>query len=175
LDADEPEADALARLRGMSESREDCGGAEAGGGAEEIAASRVRHGRLRETEKRKARVSLSEGPGTTMRPDVEAIVLASVGEGDRREVILGMKHGRYEALSECVGELWAEHAAIRLNAVNAVAVVPIPLHWRRRWRRGYNQAEMLARALASRLHIACDTRWLRRVLPTPKATDVCTS
>ena len=86
-----------------------------------------------------------------------------------------MKHGRYEALSECVGELWAEHAADRLKAVPAVMVVPIPLHWRRRWQRGYNQAEVLARALASRLHLACDARWLRRLRPTPKQTDVAPS
>jgi len=26
--------------------------------------------------------------------------------------------------------------------------VPVPLHWRRRWRRGYNQAEMIAARVA---------------------------
>lgn len=28
------------------------------------------------------------------------------------------------------------------------AVVPMPLHWRRRWRRGFNQSELLARLVA---------------------------
>jgi ComF family protein len=28
------------------------------------------------------------------------------------------------------------------------AVVPMPLHWRRRWRRGFNQSEILARLVA---------------------------
>jgi ComF family protein len=27
-------------------------------------------------------------------------------------------------------------------------IVPVPLHWRRRWRRGFNQAELLARGIA---------------------------
>ena len=27
-------------------------------------------------------------------------------------------------------------------------VVPVPLHWRRRWQRGFNQSELLARAIA---------------------------
>ena len=27
-------------------------------------------------------------------------------------------------------------------------IVPVPLHWRRRWRRGFNQAELLARGVA---------------------------
>ncbi len=31
------------------------------------------------------------------------------------------------------------------------AVVPMPLHWRRRWRRGFNQSEILARVVAAHL------------------------
>jgi len=30
------------------------------------------------------------------------------------------------------------------------AIVPMPLHWRRRWRRGFNQSELLAREIARR-------------------------
>jgi ComF family protein len=105
----------------------------------------------------------------------DRVIRLGTYDGARREVILRMKHGRYEALSESVGELWAQHTADRLKGVGAVTVVPIPLHWRRRWQRGYNQAEVLARALASRLHLTCDTRWLRRVRPTPKQTDVAPS
>ena len=30
-------------------------------------------------------------------------------------------------------------------------VIPVPLHWYRRWRRGYNQAEIIARELATAL------------------------
>ncbi len=33
------------------------------------------------------------------------------------------------------------------------AIVPIPLHWMRRWMRGFNQAELLARALGRRCGI----------------------
>ena len=29
------------------------------------------------------------------------------------------------------------------------AIIPIPLHWRRRWKRGYNQAEIIAEAISS--------------------------
>jgi ComF family protein len=32
-------------------------------------------------------------------------------------------------------------------------IVPVPLHWRRRWSRGYNQAELLAREVAKRRRI----------------------
>src|SRR5437016_803841 len=76
-------------------------------------------------------------------------------EGVRRDIVLKMKHGHHDGLAEAVGELWAAHAADRLRELGADAVVPVPLHWRRRWRRGYNQAEALSAALASALHIAC--------------------
>jgi ComF family protein len=33
------------------------------------------------------------------------------------------------------------------------AVVPVPLHWFRKWRRGFNQSELLGRAAASRMGI----------------------
>ena len=41
------------------------------------------------------------------------------------------------------------------------AVTPVPLHWRRRWQRGFNQSELLARAIARRRGIPL-IRALRR-------------
>jgi ComF family protein len=93
-------------------------------------------------------------------------------EGLRRDVILRMKHLHSEGLAEAVGELWSAHAAGRLRAVGASVVVPVPLHWWRRWRRGYNQAAVLARALASGLQIPCRERWLLRVRATPFQSDL---
>jgi ComF family protein len=37
---------------------------------------------------------------------------------------------------------------------NFDAVVPVPLYWRRQWRRGFNQAELLAREVAKRRGIS---------------------
>jgi predicted amidophosphoribosyltransferase len=48
-------------------------------------------------------------------------------------------------------------------------VVPVPLHWRRRLARGYNQAERIARPLARRLGLPC-VGALRRRRPTPPQT-----
>lgn len=41
-------------------------------------------------------------------------------------------------------------------------VVPVPLHWTRRHRRGYNQAAVIARAVAAELGVAADMRLLVR-------------
>ena len=42
------------------------------------------------------------------------------------------------------------------------AVVPVPLHWTRKWKRGYNQAEIIAREVAAALGTSCSTGILRR-------------
>jgi ComF family protein len=96
-------------------------------------------------------------------------------EGLRRDIILRLKHGQHEGLAEAVGDLWAAESGERLLAIGAGAVVPVPLHWRRRWRRGYNQCAVLARALASGLQLPCRERWLRRVRATPFQTEVVPS
>ncbi len=45
---------------------------------------------------------------------------------------------------------------------DADLIVPVPLHWVRRWSRGYNQAEIIGGALASVLNIKMDTDILKR-------------
>jgi len=92
-------------------------------------------------------------------------------DGLLRELILRMKHAAGESLAEWLGAVWAEAAAARLRALHAEVVVPIPLHWRRRWRRGYNQSEVLAEAVARALAVPCQPRWLRRVRHTPFQTE----
>jgi ComF family protein len=92
-------------------------------------------------------------------------------EGRLRDVVLRMKHATGEVLAEVVGELWAECAEARLRGLGAEVVVPVPLHWRRRWRRGYNQSEALARPLAARLGLPCRPFCVRRVRYTPEQTS----
>lgn len=41
-------------------------------------------------------------------------------------------------------------------------VCPLPLHWHRRLRRGFNQSELLARGLASTMGLPMATHWLRK-------------
>jgi ComF family protein len=85
-------------------------------------------------------------------------------EGKARQAVLAIKfHG-----------LWAgAEDAGRLMAIVAVeerfrfdAVVPVPLHPRRQRERGFNQAELLARPVATALDIPLRTDVLRRVRPT---------
>jgi ComF family protein len=100
----------------------------------------------------------------------EVVVRLGFYEGKLRDAILKMKHSRGETLADLIGEHWAVHAELILRSLGAEIVVPVPLHWRRRWGRGYNQSEALARAIADRLGLPCRPSCLRRVRHTPMQT-----
>jgi len=66
-------------------------------------------------------------------------------EGTLRELIHLFKYGRMKPLAKPL----AAHMALPLDRQFDV-VVPMPLHWRRQWQRGFNQSELLARLTARR-------------------------
>ncbi len=67
-------------------------------------------------------------------------------DAELRELIHLFKYGRVEALAKPLGRM----LALALPAEERFeAIVPMPLHWRRRWSRGFNQAGLLARELAA--------------------------
>ena len=51
-------------------------------------------------------------------------------------------------------------------------VIPVPLHWLRKWRRGYNQAEVIARELARALGASLRADVLRRARRTRSQTSL---
>lgn len=85
----------------------------------------------------------------------------------RRDAILRMKQPNGEGLAEMMGRVLWGMLGTRLREQGITVVVPVPLHWRRRFARGHNQAEGVARELASGLGIQFATS-LRRVRHTPQ-------
>ena len=78
-------------------------------------------------------------------PRHDGIAAATLYNDASRRLVLALKHGNRIALSQMMGGLIAG----RVGEVDAEwLVVPVPLHRWRLWRRGYNQAAELARALA---------------------------
>lgn len=49
---------------------------------------------------------------------------------------------------------------------NADVIIPVPIHYKRRVKRGYNQAELVARELGDKLNISVDEKYLFRVANT---------
>jgi ComF family protein len=83
-------------------------------------------------------------------------------EGALRDAIHLFKYGKVQTLAGPLGDLLAA-ALPRDQRFDAIA--PVPLHWRRKWQRGFNQAELLARSLARRSGIPM-LRALRRAHST---------
>ena len=71
-------------------------------------------------------------------------------DGLLREWIHLYKYGRIQTLARPLGRLLAD-AVPREEEFDAI--VPVPLHWLRQWRRGFNQSEVLARGLSRNLGI----------------------
>ncbi len=77
--------------------------------------------------------------------------------------VTAMKFRGLDYLADKMAASALDHVHDRLPVVDAI--VPVPLHWSRRWARGYDQAELLAVGLSRRLGLARE-RWLRRARRT---------
>lgn len=84
-------------------------------------------------------------------------------------VIRALKFARLDYLGRHLGSALAEGYGSALSGADLI--VPVPLHWRRRLRRGYNQAERIARPLAARLGLPV-APLLSRSRATPPQTSL---
>ena len=83
-------------------------------------------------------------------------------ESDYRKIIYGIKYGGRRALARRMGCLLGSYLAGSREFRHCQAVVPVPLHPLRRWRRGYNQAEEIAKGVAEAMRLPLVTHLLRR-------------
>ena len=99
-----------------------------------------------------------------LRFDVEAAAaLFRFGPAsDYRRIIYGIKYGNRRRLGFLMGFLLGTYLAGSREFRRCQAVVPVPLHPLRRWKRGYNQAEEIARGAAEALGVPLETALLRR-------------
>jgi ComF family protein len=77
-----------------------------------------------------------------------------------RTLVHQLKYQSLHALAEPMTDLLAAYLLDSPLPVDLVA--PVPLHPRRRRRRGFNQSELLARGIAARIGIELDHHSLRR-------------
>ena len=81
-----------------------------------------------------------------------------------RDLILPLKHADRLEASGLFGR-WMANAAAELIA-DSDTIIPVPLHWRRLAKRRYNQAAVLAYAIAKRHQVRVDTSSLQRPKPS---------
>jgi ComF family protein len=87
-------------------------------------------------------------------------------ETELRELIHLFKYGRVGTLAGPLGRFLAL-ALPRTERFDVV--VPMPLHWMRRWTRGFNQSELLAREIATRASVPVRNLARRAKATTPQA------
>jgi ComF family protein len=85
-------------------------------------------------------------------------------------VVQALKFRRLDYLGRHLAVALAAELGPRLEGLPAVdCVVPVPLHWRRRLSRGYNQAERIARPLAGLLGLPFDPVLFRSRATPPQS------
>jgi len=78
-----------------------------------------------------------------------------------RSAISQLKYYRKKSLAIDLAKLMDQHISVRSSSV----LCPVPLHWTRRFSRGFNQSELLAKQLGVRRNISV-CHLLKRVRPT---------
>lgn len=101
---------------------------------------------------------------------IDGIRSVAYFEGSLRRAIHRFKYEGVQALAGPLAELLAEYQAGNLWPVDII--VPVPLHPERQAERGYNQATLLARALAAWLELPTAETALARVRVTAPQVEL---
>ena len=75
-------------------------------------------------------------------------------KGAYRAIPRALKYQGDLAAGRHYGALLGRRLAAAPHFADIDLILPVPLHWTRRWTRGYNQAEILARALSDAFRVA---------------------
>ncbi len=60
------------------------------------------------------------------------------------KLLFAWKYKRYLQASETLQVLWSAAFVQIFGTTQAITLVPVPIHWFKRWQRGFNQAEQLS-------------------------------
>jgi len=103
------------------------------------------------------------GARAPRRGPLDALHWGADYDGPFRRLIRIYKFERFDPLGRPLGRAVARRLpAARTGRRELLVIVPVPLHWTRRWRRGFNPAAILARGLADALGLPLRPGALRR-------------
>lgn len=83
-------------------------------------------------------------------------------ESAYRYILYSLKYKGHTAAGEHFGKMLGCKMARAEHFKDVDVVIPVPLHWTRKWSRGYNQAECIAKTLATELGAQMRTDILSR-------------
>lgn len=122
------------------------------------------------------------GPGIPVREEGCSACPATLGRFNQvirlgpyaaplRQVVRELKYRRHEAMLSRLGELMSQAVLARLGEDRIDVVMPVAMHWRRRWSRGFDHARALARQVARRLDVPLGDE-LIRIRHTPQQANL---
>jgi ComF family protein len=119
-------------------------------------------------------VSTTEGCGHCSGESISWDRTVALGRysGDLSQAVLRTKRSANEELTLSLGRLLFETRRGALQELQAEVVVPVPLHWWRRIRRGTNGPDLIAEALAKCLGVPFQTSALQRSRLTALQVEV---
>ena len=84
------------------------------------------------------------------RVDVERVWSLFYYTESYRQLVHSLKYRSNVKIGLWLGEMLGEKIALSLSAGNQHKIdyiIPVPLHWRKQWKRGYNQSEIIAKGV----------------------------
>ncbi len=94
-------------------------------------------------------------------------------QGPIRKAIAWLKYKDVTGLAKILADLMAQEVEeLGIDFGFDTIIIPVPLHWRRAWDRGFNQAELLANHFGESLGLEVRDNLLRRVKNTKSQTKL---
>lgn len=87
-----------------------------------------------------------------------------------RDLIHDFKYAGRWSLAEKMGRWYGSELAQSAAYASADVIVPVPLHFRKRLRRGYNQSEYIARGISAAMGVPVDTHSVVRAVHNTSQT-----
>ena len=94
------------------------------------------------------------------------------GKGDYRRIPQQLKYHANLGLGRYFARILARKIEGARHFEDVDVIIPVPLHWTRKWKRGYNQAEVIAKEMARELGVEVRTDILKRSRRTRTQTKV---
>lgn len=94
------------------------------------------------------------------------------GKGDYRRITQQLKYHANLGVGREFGRMLGQRICEARHFEDVDVVIPVPLHWTRKWKRGYNQAEVIAGEVARQLGVELRTDILKRSRRTRTQTKV---
>ena len=86
----------------------------------------------------------------------------------RRSISMFKYHNRREYAKVYAAEMYRQHRRL-IEQLSPEVILPVPVHWKKKRQRGFNQAELVAKELGKLTGISVDAKYLvRKEKTTPQ-------